>query len=204
MNSLVSSKRTQEVIAFPIRKFQFLMKECQNRGKEIYRLNVGDPDLVAPDVFMETIKRYPYSTLNYAPSGGLPECVEAWQQYYSHYGVSLDQKDILVTQGAAEAIYISLLVVADPGDEVLVFEPLYAAYKVFAKLPLDDSEEFIRFLLTDFDVRDKTLMFAPIQDFYLTEGKGKDEVRMAYVLEEAKLRDAMRLLKKALISEKNF
>jgi aspartate aminotransferase len=72
------------------------------------------------------------------------------------------------------------------------------AFYVFAKLPIDDSEEFARFLLTDFDRDGETVMLAPGSGFYQTPGKGKDEVRIAYVLEEEKLRRAAALLREGI------
>ncbi len=69
------------------------------------------------------------------------------------------------------------------------------AFYVIAKLPIDDCERFARFLLTDFDHHGETVMVAPGTGFYATPGKGKDEVRIAYVLEEEKLVRAVELLR---------
>ena len=69
------------------------------------------------------------------------------------------------------------------------------AFYVIAKLPIDDCERFARFLLTDFEQHGETVMVAPGTGFYATPGKGKDEVRIAYVLEEEKLVRAVELLR---------
>ena len=70
---------------------------------------------------------------------------------------------------------------------------------MFVKFPqLDDSEEFVKFMLNDFDLDGETVMVAPGAGFYATEGVGHDEVRIAYVLEEPKLIRAAQILKAGL------
>ena len=70
------------------------------------------------------------------------------------------------------------------------------AFYIMVKFPqLDDSEEFVKFMLNDFDLDGETTMVAPGAGFYATEGKGHDEVRIAYVLEEPKLVRAAEVLK---------
>lgn len=77
------------------------------------------------------------------------------------------------------------------------------AFYMFAKFPqIDDSESFTRWLLTDFDFNGETVMVAPGTGFYQTPGKGKDEIRLAYVLEEEKIIRAVSLLKKGLAKYK--
>ncbi len=73
------------------------------------------------------------------------------------------------------------------------------AFYIFVKFPqIDDSEEFVKFMLNDFDLDGETVMVAPGAGFYATEGKGHDEVRIAYVLEEPKLIRAVEILKAGL------
>ena len=66
------------------------------------------------------------------------------------------------------------------------------------KLPVDDSNRFAEFLLSDFALEGETVMVAPADGFYATPGLGRDEIRIAYVLEQAKLKRAMRVLTAAL------
>ncbi len=68
------------------------------------------------------------------------------------------------------------------------------AFYTMISLPIDDSELFARWLLTDFSDKNETVMVAPGSGFYVTPGMGKKEVRVAYVLEEKKLRRAAELL----------
>jgi aspartate aminotransferase len=80
---------------------------------------------------------------------------------------------------------------------VFLKQPEGAFYFV-ARLPIDDGEEFARFLLQDFNLEGATVMVAPAQGFYATPGLGKDEVRIAYVLKEADLEASVRILRAAL------
>ena len=81
---------------------------------------------------------------------------------------------------------------------VQVEEPMGAFY-VMACLPVDDSDKFQRWLLEEFEDEGDTVMFAPGAPFYETPGKGVNEVRIAYVLEQKKLERAMELLGKGII-----
>jgi aspartate aminotransferase len=65
------------------------------------------------------------------------------------------------------------------------------AFYVMASLPLDDAEDFVRWLLTDFQLAGETTMLAPGNGFYATPGAGRSEVRIAYVLKQDDLRRAM-------------
>lgn len=80
---------------------------------------------------------------------------------------------------------------------VVCAEPEGAFY-IMVKLPVDDVEAFQKWLLTDFEDHGETVMFAPGNGFYTTPGKGTNEVRLAYVLEEAALERALDLLAIAL------
>ncbi len=68
------------------------------------------------------------------------------------------------------------------------------AFYVVAKLPIRDGEEFATFMLEKFQLNGETVMVAPADGFYATPGKGKDEVRIAYVLNCADLERAMKIL----------
>ncbi len=67
-----------------------------------------------------------------------------------------------------------------------------------AKLPIDDADKFCQWLLEDFHYNDQTVMLAPATGFYGTTGLGKQEVRLAYVLNIDSINAAMDCLEKAL------
>ena len=68
------------------------------------------------------------------------------------------------------------------------------AFYMMVKIPVDDADAFQKWLLTDFEDHGDTVMFAPGEQFYGTPGKGKDEIRIAYVLKQEDLERAMDLL----------
>ncbi len=83
----------------------------------------------------------------------------------------------------------------EPG--IVVRKPEGAFY-LCARLPVDDANRFAEFLLRDWALDGETVLVAPADGFYATPGLGQNEIRIAYVLEEPKLRRAMRALMAAL------
>lgn len=82
-------------------------------------------------------------------------------------------------------------------DGVFLEVPQGAFYAI-AKLPVDNAEDFAIWLLKEFSYEDETVMVAPAEGFYATEGLGTTEVRIAYVLKSEDLKRAMDLLARAL------
>jgi aspartate aminotransferase len=72
------------------------------------------------------------------------------------------------------------------------------AFYLVARLPVEDSEDFAAWLLSDFSFEGATVMVAPAPGFYATPGLGRDEVRIAYVLNTKDLEAAVRILAHAL------
>jgi len=75
--------------------------------------------------------------------------------------------------------------------------PMGAFYSVVL-LPIDDSDKFCQWMLEEFEYQNSTVMMAPASGFYSTEGIGKNEVRVAYVLNINDLKVAVECLKVAL------
>lgn len=80
-----------------------------------------------------------------------------------------------------------------------VYSPIpMGAFYTVARLPVDDAEKFCAWCLSDFEYEGETVMMAPASGFYSTPGMGKDEVRIAYVLNKTDLKRAVFILEKAL------
>jgi len=80
-----------------------------------------------------------------------------------------------------------------------VFTPMpNGAFYTMVKLPVQDSDDFCRWCLEEFNYEGETVMMAPATGFYATSGAGKDQVRMAYVLKIEDLKRALVILEKAL------
>ncbi|MDR0811715.1 MAG: pyridoxal phosphate-dependent aminotransferase [Paludibacter sp.] len=80
-----------------------------------------------------------------------------------------------------------------------VYSPIpMGAFYTVARLPIDDADKFCAWLLSDFEYEGQTVMMAPASGFYTAEGAGKNEVRIAYVLDKEDLKRALMVLEKAL------
>lgn len=85
----------------------------------------------------------------------------------------------------------------------VICEKPTGAFYVVAKLPIDSSEEFAKWMLTDFAINNETTMVAPAGGFYATPGLGTDEIRIAYVLKEEDLKAAMHILAEGIKAYNN-
>ena len=84
-------------------------------------------------------------------------------------------------------------------DGVKVAQPNGAFYCI-AELPIEDADDFAQWLLEDFRVNNETVMVAPAAGFYATPGLGKNQIRIAYVLDQESLKRAVHILGEALKS----
>ena len=93
-------------------------------------LGQGFPDFGWPeDVVAAAAEALRTGSNQYAPMLGLPVLREAVAAHYRHHqGLDVGADDVLVTSGATEALAASILALIRPGDEVLLFQPLYDAY----------------------------------------------------------------------------
>ena len=127
------SDRAKQCELSPMRKFHPYAAAAAARGRKIYHLNIGQPDIATPPAFFETLRSFDQPVLEYAISGGQPALVEAIQAYYAGIGVQYDPDYIYITMGGSEALSIAMLCILDPGDEVLVPEPFYPNYNTFVR-----------------------------------------------------------------------
>jgi len=94
---------------------------------EIY-LSGGDPNFATPAHIRDAaIKAIIDGYTHYPPTQGIPECREAIAKYYSKYGVDYDPSQVYITSGGGAALYYAIAGFLKPGDEVLAFDPSYAA-----------------------------------------------------------------------------
>ncbi|HZU13502.1 MAG TPA: pyridoxal phosphate-dependent aminotransferase [Chloroflexota bacterium] len=126
------SDRARRVPASPIRALTPLAAATAARGVRVLHVNIGQPDLPAPPEILAEIRPPEDGIIPYAPSPGLPATIAAWCRYYAEVGISFRPQDIVITTGGGEAIGFAMTVVADPGDEILLFDPTYASYLGFA------------------------------------------------------------------------
>ena len=115
----------------PMRKFHPYAVAAQEKGKKIYHLNIGQPDIETPKAYFDAVKHFDQPVLEYAPSPGVVTYLEAVRDYYTSLGYPITCDDILATYGGSEALQIIFSCLLEEGDEVLVPEPFYANYNTF-------------------------------------------------------------------------
>lgn len=113
------SKRVEAVPYSAIRKLTPLANEAKKRGKKIYHLNVGEPDVKTPDEFFNAIKNVEIERLAYAPSKGMDVLLQATSDYYKKHSLDYNKDEIVITSGASEALTFTLYSVTDPEMEFL-------------------------------------------------------------------------------------
>jgi aspartate aminotransferase len=120
--------------ASPIRRLAPLAVAATRAGKRVHQLNIGQPDIASPPELLGRLAAFAETNVAYGPSEGLPEFIEAIRKYHAGCGLELSAEEIFVTTGGSEALLFALAAVADPGDDVLVFEPFYTNYSGFSGL----------------------------------------------------------------------
>ena len=128
------SERALGMTASPIRKLVPYADAAKKKGKKVYHLNIGQPDIATSPKFMEAIRNFDPKVVAYGNSQGDMNLIKAIQKYYDAWGIHYETKNIYITNGGSEALEMAIFSLCDPGDEILVFEPYYANYTSFAKL----------------------------------------------------------------------
>lgn len=126
------SRRGSVMPNSPIRKLVPLAEEAINRGVQVYRLNIGQPDIPTSPNALKAIKNLDAKVIEYGHSAGNESLRKKFVEYYRRININVDYKDVLITTGASEAITITLLTCLNAGDEIIVPEPFYANYFSFA------------------------------------------------------------------------
>lgn len=125
------SGRISGMQSSPIRKLVPYAEAAKAEGKKIYHLNIGQPDIKTPAGFLDSIKSFVEDVIAYSTSHGSYELIDAMIGYYKGFGMSLERKNLIVTNGGSEALLFAFQALCDPEDEVLVPEPFYANYNAF-------------------------------------------------------------------------
>lgn len=120
--------------ASPIRKLVPYAEEAKHKGKVVYHLNIGQPDIETPEVVRDAIRRFDETVLEYSLSEGNLSYRQGLAAYYQKHNIPVETDDILITTGGSEALIFAFMSCLDPGDEVIVPEPFYANYNGFAQI----------------------------------------------------------------------
>jgi aspartate aminotransferase len=106
-------------------------KSLEQQGKKIIHMEVGEPDFLPPKIVKDALGEvYDKGFVKYGQAKGIPEFRSALAKKTSQqHGVVVTQENILVCPGARYAVYLAITTLLNPGDEIIVFEPAWPAYK---------------------------------------------------------------------------
>ena len=128
------SSKVEKCGLSPMRKFHPYAVAAEAKGRKIYHLNIGQPDVETPKQFFDAVRNFDQNVLAYAPSPGMPVLIKAIQKYYDNLDMHFDESEILVTTGGSEALSIVLQCILDDGDEILIPEPFYPNYNTMTNV----------------------------------------------------------------------
>lgn len=116
----------------PIRKLVPYAELAYSKGKTVYHLNIGQPDIKTPQVAMDAVKVHSLDILAYTRSEGSDEYRTKIANYYGKHDIRVTKHDIVVTTGGSEALLFAFGSVMDADDEIIIPEPFYANYNGFS------------------------------------------------------------------------
>ena len=126
------SDKGKAMPASPIRKLVPYSEEAKRKGRKVYHLNIGQPDIPTPEVALDAIRNIKLKVLEYSHSAGNESYRRKLSAYYQKIGINIDHTEMLITTGGSEAVLFALMACVNPGDEVITPEPFYANYNGFA------------------------------------------------------------------------
>jgi len=128
------SVRSAHIPASPIRKLAGAADAARARGVEVFALNIGQPDVLAPEEFWRGMRAQEGKCVAYAHSAGLLPLRQKAAEVYRRQGIEVQTEHVMVTTAGSEALQMAMFAGLDPGDEVIVPEPMYANYIGFAAI----------------------------------------------------------------------
>jgi aspartate aminotransferase len=117
----------------PIRKLVPFAEKAKKKGKKVFHLNIGQPDIQTPKVALNAISNFSKKVVEYSHSAGFESYRIGLSKYYQNIGIDVDHNDLMVTTGGSEALLFGLNSCLDYGDEIIIPEPFYANYNGFSK-----------------------------------------------------------------------
>lgn len=126
------SKKGQAMPASPIRKLVPYSEAAKKKGRIVYHLNIGQPDIATPKVALDAIKNISLNVIEYSHSAGNESYRKKLAAYYQKIGLPVQPEEVMITTGGSEALLFSIMSCLDEGDEIIIPEPFYANYNSFA------------------------------------------------------------------------
>ncbi len=126
------SSKAVTMPASPIRKLVPFAEAAKKKGRKVYHLNIGQPDIETPEVVRTKMKELDLKVVEYSNSDGIAAYRQGLAAYYATKSIHLTPEQIMVTTGGSEALVFAFMTCFNPGDEVIIPEPFYANYNGFA------------------------------------------------------------------------
>lgn len=126
------SEKGRQMPASPIRKLVPYAEEAKRKGRKVYHLNIGNPDLPTPPVAIDAIRNLSLKTISYGHSAGDESFRRKMAAYYKRIGINVEYDEILVTSGGSEALLFGMMSCLNTDEEAIVPEPFYANYYGFS------------------------------------------------------------------------
>lgn len=126
------SEKGKSMPASPIRRLVPFSEEAKRKGRKVYHLNIGQPDIPTPEVAINALKNINIKVIEYSHSAGNESYRLKLAAYYQKIGINITHTEMLITTGGSEAILFALMSCVNPGEEVITPEPFYANYNGFA------------------------------------------------------------------------
>ncbi|KJD35787.1 aspartate aminotransferase [Tamlana sedimentorum] len=128
----VISEKGQLMPQSPIRKLVPYAEAATKKGKHIYYLNIGQPDIKTPEIALKAVKNISLDILAYSRSEGSETYRKKIANYYAKNDIKVKHDNIIVTTGGSEALLFAFGSIMDVDDEVIIPEPFYANYNGFS------------------------------------------------------------------------
>ena len=131
-NRIMESIKAKRLPYSEIRVVFDRARELEREGKHIVHLEIGRPDFDTPGHIVEAaVKALKEGKHHYCPNAGVPELRQAIiERIGVEYGLEYNaDKEIIVTNGVAEAVYLAVNALLDPGDQILIPDPAWLNYQ---------------------------------------------------------------------------
>ena len=126
------SEKAVKMPASPIRRLVPYAEEAKRKGRIVYHLNIGQPDIHTPEKALDSLRNMDLRVIEYTHSAGNETYRRKLVESYGKFGVKVNHNEIIVTTGGSEAVLFAFMSCLNPGEEVITFEPFYANYNGFA------------------------------------------------------------------------
>ena len=109
----------------PIRKLMPFAEKAKSKGKTVFHLNIGQPDIESPKLAIDAVNNFKNKVVEYSHSAGFESYRKGLATYYQKLGININYNDVMITTGGSEALLFSLNSCFDDGDEISLFRSVH-------------------------------------------------------------------------------